>query len=296
MTSPLTDGLAWLVVGLLTGGVLLQSRHHQTARSVTASAWVLFALYWALLVPHFAFEQKSIIEGAGAIVAVPASLYVGYLLWAGRDSLFTLSRAVALMGLMYLPFITVPSLARVLIETTTAQSRIVIELLGYWPSVIRGDAGYWNTFLFVDSTGHRYALHVILACTGIGSMSIMTGVIGAVKAPLRRRLQAITLVIPTIWLLNLLRVTFITVAHGKQWFRLQPLIDPVLFLFGSTNVHKVSYFVADRLLAQSISVVALLVLIWAIARLVPEVLSIVEEVLAVFTNREFDLEHTIGQA
>lgn len=296
MTGLLTDSLAWLVVGSLTGGVLWQSRNRQAARSITVGAWMLFALYWALLVPHFAFEQKSIIEGAGAILAVPASLYAGYLLWSGRDPLFVLSRAVALMGLVYLPFITVPSIARVLIEIVTAQSHLVMEIFGYSPSVVRGDSGYWSTFLFVGPAGHRYLTTVLLACTGIGSTSIMIGIIGAVKAPLRRRLQAIALVVPTIWVLNLVRVSFITVATGKQWFRIQPLINPVLFLFGSNDVHEVSYFVADRLLAQSLSVVALLILIWAISRLVPEVLSLVEEVLAAFTNREFDLQRTIGHA
>lgn len=296
MTSPLTDALAWLVIGLLTGSVLLASRNRRIARYPGASAWVLFAVFWAVLTPHFAFEQKSIIEGIGAAVAVPASLYVGYLLVTGRDSLFTLSRAVALMGLVYLPFITVQPMARLLIEAATAQSYFIIESLGYSPTLVRGEAGYSNSFLFVGPTGHRYVLHVILACTGIGSMSIMTGVIGAAEAPLRRRVQAIMLVIPIIWVLNLLRVTFISLAHGKQWFRLQPLVDPVLFLFGSTDVHRVSYFVSDRLIAQSLSVVALLALIWAVARVVPEILAVVEEVLVVFTNREFDLEESFDGA
>ena len=126
-----TDVLAWIVIGAFALGAVLEilarrrdrnaargsldaaigaGRHYFAyARRTAASAWGLFALFWLLLFPHFAFVHKSYVEGVLAAVAVPACLYAGYLLWEGRDSLFLLSRSVAIMGLIYLPFETIPA-------------------------------------------------------------------------------------------------------------------------------------------------------------------------------------------
>jgi hypothetical protein len=54
------------------------------------AAWLLFAGYFASMVPYFIFEQKSVVEGLATIVAVPLSVAVGYHLYRGRDSLFVL--------------------------------------------------------------------------------------------------------------------------------------------------------------------------------------------------------------
>lgn len=131
MTGPITDGIAWLTVGLLATGAIVERFDRSTARYVSSAAWLAFVVFWARLVPHFAFVQ------------------------------------------------------------------------------------------------HR-----------IGSTSITTGLVAVVDAPLRRRARAITVVVPTIWTLDLVRVASITI---------------------------------------------------------PELLSIVEEVLSVFTNREYDLRGAFAQ-
>ncbi len=118
-----TDVLAWVVIGAFVLGAALEltarredaadgslaavvgagRRRLEYARRVSTGAWALFALFWLLLFPHFAFVHKSYVEGVLALIAVPASLYAGYLLWQGRDTLFLLSRSTAIMGLIYLP-------------------------------------------------------------------------------------------------------------------------------------------------------------------------------------------------
>jgi archaeosortase A (PGF-CTERM-specific) len=292
-----SDPLAWLSVGVFTAGALLSWRGSRFGRPVTVAAWVVFAVFWLSVFHHFAFEQKSFIEGIGTLVAVPASIYAGVLLARGRDSLFVLSRAIAAMGLVFFPFETIPALQEFLIETVTQQTAFLMTLLGVDPTVVSGVAvpggnysGYRNTFWFVDD-GHTITYTILIACTGIGSMAIIGGLIAAVSAPLSRKLRALAVSIPIIYGLNLLRNVFIAIGFGLQKFHIFP--DLVMTLFGAEDPYKVSYFIADRIIAQSLSVVALVCITWLVVRELPEVMIIVEDVLYMATGTEYDLRSAL---
>ena len=294
--NQLSDGLACLVVGMFCLGAVLQRGERCSARYVTVAAWITFALFWLSLVHYYGVESKSIVEGLASVLAVPAFVYVGWLLARGRDSLFVLSRAIAAMGVIFLPFELLVWLQRPLIETVTRQTEFLMGLLGYRvgeayeviSGAAIGKAPYRNTFLFVDPTGHRLTYTIRIACTGIGSIAIVGGLIAAVRAPLDRKLRALAVSIPVIYGLNLLRNVFIAIAFGTQ--RLQVFPELVLSAFASTDLYLVSYFIADRILSQSLSVVALVTITWLVIRELPEVLTIVEDVLYVATGTEYDLQ------
>lgn len=282
-----TDAVAWVVVALLVAAWGLREREPDLSRAVAAAAWVGFAVFWLLLVPRFAFVMKSPIETVLSALAVPGSLYAGYLLWRGREQLFTLSRAVALMGLLYLPFTTIAWLERRAIEGVAAQTHWVITTLGYEVTMMAGpDHGYQSALLF-STGGEQFVTHIVLACTGLGSIAIFAGLIGALDAPLGRRLKGIAIAAGVIYLLNIVRNVFIAVAFGEQWF--QVLVEPVMALTGYTQPGLVSFFIADRVLSQSLSVVALVAITWLVVRTVPELLALVEEALFVVTRTEYDL-------
>jgi len=301
MPTPVTDALAWAVVILFLGGTLLRRRDDDLARPVVVLAWAVFAVFWAALVPHFAFVQKSFVEGILSLAAVPAALYVGWLLYGGRDSLFALSKAVAVMGLVYLPFETIPALTvagvalpaprRFLISVVTGQTQWAMETLGYTPALIEGDQGYLNTFRFVTDGGHVILFSIILACTGLGSISIFVGLIAAVEAPLRRKLRALAVAVPVIYVLNIARTTFIGLMFGEQY--MQWFVDEVLFLFGSTDPYMVSFYLSDRVISQLLAVVALVGVTYLVVRELPELVTIVEDVLYVVTREEYDLREAL---
>jgi len=295
VTSALTDGLAWLVVGLFAAAALLDwydgDHGRGRARYLAAFAWVVFGGFWLALFPHFAFEQKSFVEGALSLAALPACLYAAYLLVQGRETLFLLSRAVACMGLIYLPFTMIPVAYEWLIETVTRQGEFAMRTLGYQFEVIERDGGIRGTYFFATEHGN-FNVNVLLACTGLGSMAIFGGLIAAVRAPLRRKLRALAIAIPVIWALNLLRVVFITLAFSHQW--LQFFVDPTMALVGYEDPNMVSYFISDRVLAQSLSVVALVAIAWAVTREVPELLTVGEDVLYIVTGDEYDLHDAVG--
>ena len=289
----LPDLLAWVVIGLFLAGWLLEDRRRELARTVASLGWGAFGVFWLALFPQFAFGMRSPIEGALSLLAVPASIYAGYLLYSGRDSLFVLSRAVGAMGLIYLPFETIFVLRQFLVETVTRQVELGIYALGYHPEVTAGpNHGFRSAFVF-SGDGGTFKTFIVLACTGIGSISIFGGLIAAVKAPLRRRLAALGVAVSIIWVLNIARNVFIAVAFGDQWF--QFYVDPLVGLLGYEQAGLVSFFIADRVIAQSLSVFALVGITWLVVRIVPELLVVVEDALFVVTGREYDLEGAFGR-
>jgi len=312
----LSDPLAWLVVATFVTGALLEVYDRNIARYVMVGAWVLFGLFWFTLIHHFAFVQKSYIEGVGTVIAVPLSVYVGYLLLQGRDSLFVLSRGVAMMGVVYMPFEMLPVLQRWLIETVARQSAFIFGALGGDPTLVTWSEAaartaetlgmsseaaaeystkypdYRSTFYFETADGHPITLTLILACTGIGSMAIFAGIIAAVRAPMRRKLRALAVSIPVIYALNLVRNVFIAYTFGNQKLQVAP--ELIMTLFGTSDPYMVSYYWSDRIISQSLSVVALVVVTWLVVRELPEVLTVVEDLLYLVTGTEYDLEGAFG--
>jgi len=122
--------LMWLVLATFLGSAVLRGYDETWARRVAVAGWGGFGAFWLVLLPHFALTQKSLIEGVGALAAVPLSAYAGYLLWQGRDSLFVLTRAIGLMGLVYVPFLAIGPLRQVLVEIVTDQTQFLLSLLG----------------------------------------------------------------------------------------------------------------------------------------------------------------------
>lgn len=292
----------WLVIGAFALGSVIEYVDRTYARRLLVAAWVALAGFWLTMVPYFVFEQKSIVEGIGVILAVPLSLAVGYHLAQGRDSLFVLSRAVAIAGLVYQPVVTLELLRQPLIEIVTDQTAWLMQLIGYSPEVVDGlyvdglriaekTYPYDSTFVFRD-TGRPITYNIAIACTGLGSIAIFAGLIGGVSAPPWRKVRALAVSILVIYGLNLVRNVFIAVGFGEQLFQVFP--GAVMSVFALEHEVMVSYIVADRILAQSLSVVALIVITWLVVRELPEVLVIVEDGMYVLTGREYDLVAALG--
>ena len=63
-TTQFSDPLAWIVLGAFLVTVLLDWHgDRERARTAGVVAWALFGAFWFTLIYHFAFVQKSIIEG-----------------------------------------------------------------------------------------------------------------------------------------------------------------------------------------------------------------------------------------
>jgi len=295
--SVLAEPLGWLTLAVFLTAIVLEYVDREYARYGYVCGWVLFAGFWFTLIQPFLVADESVIRGIGALVAVPLALLVAKTFYEGRDSLFTLSRAVVFMGLIYVPFLLIEPLREQLILLVTNHTAFVMDLLGYDPTVVttldeigveREISGkeemYENSFVF---QGGSITYTILLTCTGIGSVAVITGLIAAVDAPIRRKLQATALVVPVIYVLNIVRNVFIGLNYGHQYMHFFP--DSTMTVFSLDTSLRVSYIWADRIIAQSASVIALILIIWAVVRILPEVLGPIEDVLYLLTGEEHDL-------
>jgi len=307
--------LAWVVLVAFLAGVVLERYDETWAERAYVGAWIVLSGYWLTYVHYFVFAQKSITEGVGVVIAIPLSIYVAYLIANGRRRLFVVSRAIAFAWLFFLPLSSLAFVRRPLIQTVTSHTDFVLGMLGdqyrlgdwypYLPaglelpdgSTLSGQADlpekhfpYRNTFLYSPG-GHPITYTIRLACTGIGSMAIFVGLIGAVRGSLRQKAKAMGVAIGVIYVLNIVRNVFIAHTLGNQRLHIFP--ELIMSLFSASDPYLVSYYIGDRILAQFGSVFALIAITWLVLRWVPDVLSVVEEGLYVITGTEYDLRDAL---
>lgn len=283
-----SDPLAWLAIGIFLLAIVADvTDRRDHAIRLAAVAWGTFGVFWFSMFPYFYYEFQSPLESILSLVAVPLCFVAGYHLARGRSSLLLLSRAVGVMGLIYLPAMMYEPITRVLVETVAIQTHWVMELFGYSPGIQEGPQGYQSRFGF-----EGYTTYMVLACTGIGSMAIFGGLIAATGATLRRKLAGIGLAVSIIWVLNIVRNTFVALAAPLGWFEYPSLQALTLLLAGPGA--RTSFFVAHHLISQTLAVVALVAIALLVIRIVPEVLAVLEEALFVVTGSEYDLTESIG--
>jgi len=264
--------LLWLAIGLFVLGAFVESYE----RELSAAGWVSFGAFWFLRIPIY-LGTNSAIKIVLAVVALPLSVYVAHrVVTEEHGTLLKLGQAVAAMGLIYLPFQTVPWLNSLLIEHTAAQTNRVLTLLGVNAELVEHE-GKTNLFAVTNpATGETYRTYIILACTGIGSMAMFGGLISVMDAPLRRRSLALGVVIPTIYTLNIARNVFISTAFGYQWF---PFAENTVVEMTGKYDGYASFFWADKVISQSLSVVVLVTLLLVSLRFLPELEEILDDVL-----------------
>lgn len=283
----ISSDIVAIIVLLLFASATLSDYYTDTlTQYLMIAAWTTFAFFWLNLIEHFAITQLSAIEGLLATLAVPACLYVAYTIYTEQYNYILITRAVTVMGLIYFPILAYPPATQLLIETVAGQVNTVLNLFGYTPGFTTDTNGYQSTFVFLTND-HRYITQVVLACSGLGSLAIIAGLIAAVRAPPLKKLTALTIALPIIWTLNLFRVAFIAVAHGNQWLRIG--VD-LFATIGITDPNRISYLLADRVIAQSLSAVALVALTLLLVRLLPQLGALLNEVIEPFFGTQYDFE------
>jgi archaeosortase A (PGF-CTERM-specific) len=262
--------LLWVSLLLLVIAVILPKRH---GRYVAAAGWVLFGLNWGLSTPHYYLDEHNIMYTVACLLAIPATCYGAYILIRyGRESLMVVTRCAAIASIFYFPFQYLPWLNQWLIETTTAITFGIITALGEPATrMLSPDTGVND----VITLNGQY-VQIILACTAIQSMAIFIGVVGAVRVEWKRWLKAFLVSVPVIYILNLARNVFVISAFGNQWFQIMP--DTVVGWTGEPVAYT-SFFWAHNVLAETGSLVALVVISYAVMTLMPELLSYLMDIV-----------------
>jgi archaeosortase A len=220
-------------------------------RQVAAIAgWACIVLnLWSEL-PAFLLENNFLYP-ALALLSLPFFVITAERLLHEDPVIFRLSRTAAIATIIYIPFALVPVLHDGLIGVTVTLASGIITALGHHPQLAAWDVILENGF----------ANQIILGCTGIMAMAIMIGVVFGEKGLSgRQAFLSFLLVVPAIFLLNLIRVAVVFIAVSDRWFA--PFPDP-------TGTGDANFFWAHNVVAEGLAVIFLLMLVWVLARIIP---------------------------
>lgn len=269
------------------GGAAIVDRR-DLERTLSTTAWVALVGLWLVMLPYFAFDAVSPLQTAGVALAIPLCVWAGLVRWRGRQRLVVIGNAIAIAGAIYLPVSTLEATRAVLIETVAAHTHWMMGLLGHQPGIVTHEAmGYASQF---DFDGHT--THIVMACTGLGSIAVFAGAILAVEGRPGRKLAATVLIAVIIYVLNLVRNTFVGLATPFGWFDVEPFLT-ISSLFG-VEAFRNSYFAAHTLLAQPLSLLVVLGLAVVALRLVPGLFAIFDEIIYVLTGDDVTLREEVG--
>jgi archaeosortase A (PGF-CTERM-specific) len=248
--------LLWICLGLLLASALTRSSR------AAILGWGLFSLFWLGKIGHYLDIEDYVNVALFFIV----SLLCLYMAWVVREKglscrpCYWASYAAAVCGLIYFPFALIPAFQTGLIAFTTSITASILHSLSI-PVVLES----WN---MMSLNGRN--VQIILACTAIESIALFAGLILSVEAPLKRKLLALAASTLSIYGLNIIRNGFVIMAYGWSWFG------------------ENSFDIAHNLIAKIGSAVALLAVSYLVFLLLPELLSIIDELATEIKPRRGD--------
>jgi archaeosortase A (PGF-CTERM-specific) len=242
--------LEWLVSYLLWIGLLLLLASALARKSsIAVPGWAIFGLFWLFQPGHYLATEDYF----NAVLFLAAGLMSLYMAWIVLNKGFTsnarlwASYAAAVCGIVYFPFAEIEPLQSGLIRSTTFITVQALQFISV-PVIMQS----WNVM----------SLNGRSVETSIESIALFAGLILSVQAPIGRRLMALAASTVSIYLLNIVRNGFVIMAYGGNWF-------------GSD-----SFEIAHNIIAKAGSTVALLAVSYLVFLLLPELLSIIDELAA----------------
>ena len=286
------ESVLWLAVGLMIASSIIP-RTLRVHKLIGGIGWCVFSIHWGYQPLHYV----EILDYANAVLTFVFALFcllVAYIMFREyregpriiknnremihsevstqieEDSLditSMLTSASSLGALVYFPFANFSSLNTWIIGNVTSQ---VVWVLQYFeiPAYLKA----WN---MISLNG--YTVEIILACTAIESIALFMGLIAAARAPLNRLIMAFIVSVPVIYVLNLIRDIFVVVAYGEQWFGAD------------------SFIIAHNYIAKAGSGIALFIISYAVLKILPELLGMIDGLWAILSEELKYLLHRFAR-
>ncbi len=254
----------WISLGLLVTASIIPKAYN--IRFLFGGfGWIFLAIYW-FLQPLSYIELQDYFNAFLVIAAAMVSLFIAYITIKARskkegdyEMLFSLSRAASVSGLIYFLFADVELFNSGIISLVTNQTIWVAEKWGLPVTQVA-----WNQLAI-----NGLAVEIILACTAIESIALFTGVISsATGAPFVQKFRAFMISVPVIYILNLLRVSFTASAYGFGWF----------------GTPDESFHISEHFITKAGSLLALLLISYAVLKTLPEVSDMIDGVFKTMTK------------
>ena len=275
------ENILWLSIGLMVTSSAVP-RKFRIRKLVGGIGWGTFSIYWSYQ-PFYYLKVLDYVNVLLSIVVTLFCIFVAIIMFHEyreghlcllnnrqilqskystldkvdfRNVTSMLTSACALGALVYFPFANSPYLNTWIIGGVTSQ---VVWILQYFDI-----PAYMEDWNLITLNGHT--VRIILACTAIESMALFMGLICAVRAPLSRLATAFVVSVPVIYVLNLIRDIFVVVAYGEQWFGVN------------------SFIIAHNYIAKLGSVMALFIISYAVLRILPELLEMIDALLVILSE------------
>lgn len=246
------------------------------------AGWTLIVINLLIEVPEY-LTLDNILYPALAVASIPFLAITIQNLLREEPIVLQLSNAAAVATLIYVPFTFIPVLRDVLIGTVVNQVVWLLHVLGHHAQ-IEG----WNIII-----RNGFATEIILACTGITAIAILLGVTaGSENLTIKQGLLAFIIIVPTIYILNILRVVVVIIAWSDQWFSFLP--DPT----GTTEFGAgyASFFWAHNVFAEVLSLVVLIVIAFGLFRIIPQLAAFARDLTNLYLKEIAGLRKWIGSA
>jgi len=286
------ESVLWLAVGLMIASSVIP-RTLRVHKLIGGIGWGVFSIHWGYQPLHYV----EILDYANAVLTFVFALFcllVAYIMFREyregpriiknnremihsevstqieEDSLditSMLTSASSLGALVYFPFANFSSLNTWIIGNVTSQVIWVLQYFGI-PAYLKA----WN---MISLNG--YTVEIILACTAIESIALFMGLIAAARAPLNRLIMAFIVSVPVIYVLNLIRDIFVVVAYGEQWFGAD------------------SFIIAHNYIAKAGSGIALFIISYAVLKILPELLGMIDGLWAILSEELKYLLHRFAR-
>lgn len=234
------------------------------------AGWTLIVVNLLIEVPGY-LTLDNFLYPAIAVLSVPFLAITIRELLADSPIVMQLSNAAAVGTLIYVPFAFIPLFRDALIAIVVQQVVWLLHIFGR-DAQLEG----WNIIM-----RNGFSTEIILACTGITAMAILLGVAaGSRDLTIRQGVYAFLLVVPTIYILNLLRVAGVIIAWSDQWFAFIP--DPT----GTTEFGAgyASFFWAHNVFAEVLSLGVLVVITLALFRVIPGLADFTRELVNLYLD------------
>jgi len=231
--------------------LLLAASVLKKPKQLFAVAWISFALHWLSEAPYYYsiqdYYNTAIVISASLLCLLMAKLSFREI----DDSILFFTRVSAISSTIYFLFLFVQPLHDALIENLVTSVLSLSHSLGFTEV-----ARFYDNIVGIPGK----PVKLIFACTGIESMVLFTGIAFASRESAVRRLLGFLVSVPVIYFLNLLRNIFVIVAYGYSWFG------------------ENSFYVAHHILAKIGATLALMAIAYAVLKLLPDVLEMVEKI------------------
>jgi archaeosortase A (PGF-CTERM-specific) len=241
---------------------------------------------WACIVLNLWSELPAFLKEDNFLYPVLALLSLPFLAITAKRLLradpvvLQLSRTAAIATIIYVPFALVPLLHDALISLVVTLAFRLITTFGHYPHLAAWDIIAENAFYN----------QIILGCTGITAIALMLGIaFGEKNLSGRQAVLAFLLVVPPIFILNLLRVVTVFIAVSDIWFASFP--DPRPGAIGDAN-----FFWAHNVIAEGLAILFLLALTWGLVRIIPGLGVFARKLVGVYRDSLLGLMNAVRNA